>query len=787
LIEPTATTGLDADWLIVLHWAHEHHLIFGQQIVFTYGPWGFALDGAFPQTFKFVAAFWALVALSFCAGVATLGRNVRSDWDAVLWLLAVVLFAATHRGPFEDMRIYSLSWLLLLIHFYVDDRPWTATKILLTVTIALTSLVKFSHAIMALPVLAAISFDQLRRRKLPSFLLIYIAAFLAFWLAAQQPLGDLPAYLSRSWLVASGYAQGQGLSQLHKTRDMICFLACAVSIGVLYRLKSNQWHQTNLLPGAPEPCEITPQTAARIGIVQNLIFLAGLAGAIFVLFKAGYIRHDEHQVVGACGLLLLSLFSLAAMSQRLKSTAARIVSTLVIAACAALTWYSYDNALIASPFEVFASPLTDFPAQTSAALDWISGGDGLLRANAARLAALRSIPVPPLSGTVDVYPWGQELLLAHDLDYDPRPVFQSYLAFSTPLARMNVLFLAGPRAPDNILFDISPIDLRYPSEQDGLSWPEFFRHYDLKAAAGRWLLLSRRANSRDVSFVPIKSVHANVLQSIVVPDSDDPVWISFRLRPTLLNSIMRAIYKPPTIVLAVTTPHEQAVYRLPLDVADSGFLLSPKITDRMAFADLFSSQWKAHQSDQHVTKIALTIDGTQSSACFHNDFDVAFSSLKFEHSLTSPLPEMDSYLRFRQILRGLRVPPGMPMPQLTETTDRQIALLAPTPSVLLLPIPRGSHTFQFGYGVFDNRYAATLNNDSVRFRLYLQDSANRIDLSQPPLWSGQIDSSDSLHPDFRKDSVALPPSSATSVLVLQTVLPRSEIPGPSCWSDFDFR
>jgi hypothetical protein len=166
---------------------------------------------------------------------------------------------------------------------------------------------------------------------------------------------------------------------------------------------------------------------------------------------------------------------------------------------------------------------------------------------------------------------------------------------------------------------------------------------------------------------------------------------------------------------------------------------------------------------------------------------VAFSSLKFEHSLTSPLPEMDSYLRFRQILRGLRVPPGMPMPQLTETTDRQIALLAPTPSVLLLPIPRGSHTFQFGYGVFDNRYAATLNNDSVRFRLYLQDSANRIDLSQPPLWSGQIDSSDSLHPDFRKDSVALPPSSATSVLVLQTVLPRSEIPGPSCWSDFDFR
>jgi len=672
-----------------------------------------------------------------------------------------------------------LSWLLLLVHFYADDRPWTAAKSLLAVTIALTAQVKFSHAVMALPVLAAITFDQLFRRKLPSILFEFLAAYLALWLAAGQPLGALPTYLSRSWLVATGYAQGQEFSLLNETRDTIWFIICAGLIFVaafIYSWKRDRPPQQNVLA----PCRSSIRSAAA---------LAGLAGVMFVLFKAGFIRHDVHQVIGTSGLLLLSLFCLAAMSWRFRSIAGRATFVLAIAACAGLTWQSYDNALLAGPADAFASPVTDFFAQASAEAQWITGAPTLDQINAARLTALRKIPVPPLTGTVDVYPWGQQLILAHDLNYDPRPVFQSYLAFSTPLAQLNAAFLAGPRAPDNILFDVSPIDLRYPAEQDGLSWPEFFSRYDLKDAAGQWLLLTRSPQPRPVSLEPISSVHAKLLQWLDVPDSDDPIWVSFRLHPTILNSIMRAIGKPPVMLLGVTTPYERHhAFRLPVDVADSGFLLSPKITDRMAFADLYSPQWKSHQSEQRVTRIALAIRDVQSSPCFEDDFDVTFSALKFQHSNVSALPGMDSYLRLRETIRQLRAPRGLALPQLTETADGNIVLLAPTPSVIVLPIPPGARTFHFGFGMLNDRYSAALKTDPVEFRLFAQDPSRGINLSLPPLWTGQLNPSDlQQNPGLRKDTVALPDSSAAMDLVLETVLGPSKISADSCWSDLEFR
>jgi hypothetical protein len=189
--------------------------------------------------------------------------------------------------------------------------------------------------------------------------------------------------------------------------------------------------------------------------------LAGLTGAVFILFKAGYIRHDSHEITSTCGLLLLSLFLLAALMPRAKLLWVRIFPILALAACTDLAWYSY-NSVLASNEAAAGNSITDFPARASTAAQWVVGKDVLERADLARRETLQSIPMPPVNGSVDVYPWGQQFVLARDMDYRPRPVFQSYLAFTTPLAQLNADFLAGPQAPDNILFDINAIDTRYP-------------------------------------------------------------------------------------------------------------------------------------------------------------------------------------------------------------------------------------------------------------------------------------------------------------------------------------
>src|SRR5262249_9336523 len=71
--------------------------------------------------------------------------------------------------------------------------------------------------------------------------------------------------------------------------------------------------------------------------------------------------------------------------------------------------------------------------------------------------------LPELTGTVDSYSFNQSAVLVHGWNYRPRPIFQSYTAYTETLAKLNAEFLKGDKAPDYILFEIAPIDGRFPA------------------------------------------------------------------------------------------------------------------------------------------------------------------------------------------------------------------------------------------------------------------------------------------------------------------------------------
>jgi len=84
-----------------------------------------------------------------------------------------------------------------------------------------------------------------------------------------------------------------------------------------------------------------------------------------------------------------------------------------------------------------------------------------------------NFPLPPIDGGVDVYPWNQARADCTRLRNDPRPVIQSLFRVRTrSWAELNAAHLAERSSPDNILFDIHPLNNNFPSLEDGLSWPE---------------------------------------------------------------------------------------------------------------------------------------------------------------------------------------------------------------------------------------------------------------------------------------------------------------------------
>lgn len=84
---------------------------------------------------------------------------------------------------------------------------------------------------------------------------------------------------------------------------------------------------------------------------------------------------------------------------------------------------------------------------------------------------------PRLPGTTDIYSYNQTSLIASEMTWSPRPIFQSYSVFTAKMAEINSNYLLSENKPDNILFKIEPIDNRIPSMEDGMSWPILINHY----------------------------------------------------------------------------------------------------------------------------------------------------------------------------------------------------------------------------------------------------------------------------------------------------------------------
>ena len=86
---------LDLSWELVLQWAHLVHADFGRQIVFTYGPWGFALAGHSPQIFPWVVGVWTFFATTFFLAVWKLATFATPNrWLAAAWMFVAIAFTS---------------------------------------------------------------------------------------------------------------------------------------------------------------------------------------------------------------------------------------------------------------------------------------------------------------------------------------------------------------------------------------------------------------------------------------------------------------------------------------------------------------------------------------------------------------------------------------------------------------------------------------------------------------------------------------------------------------------
>jgi len=322
------------------------------------------------------------------------------------------------------------------------------------------------------------------------------------------------------------------------------------------------------------------------------VFLAALLAYIFVVFKAGFVRHDMHVLIGwssmAAGFSLYAASAPAlARSRPARATMLAIsVVTVVIAVETNLEYSRISFRALAS--DNIGAGLRE---RLQAIEDFVVRGREAKFNSAyqARLERIRQdFPLQGVDGTVDIYPWNAAVVLAHGLDYRPRPVFQSFAAYTAELVELNRRHLRSDHAASTLIFGVGTIDNRFPSLDDGRLLLDIAANYDYAGRQHEHLILRRRKAARNVLVRKGNSVHTTWgAIPVALPQGEGLVVAGVTLRKTLLGRIANVFLKaPPTWLSLTMSDGSERSYTLIPDSARDGFILSPIIDSPAEFEQL---------------------------------------------------------------------------------------------------------------------------------------------------------------------------------------------------------
>jgi hypothetical protein len=696
---------LDEGWAWGVSIASAHGLVFGRDIVFNYGPYGAVATGIYePGLRGMMVAGGAVLGLAFAAGLAALGRPgpmllcalalpLVGSADALVFglpLPAMLLCAAAARGGLKQPRI-ALSVLPLI--------P----------ALGLLPLIKGSY--LAVSLLAVVSLPILLWRVRERALAVAVPALgsaflLAFWRAAGQPLLALPAFFAGTVDVIAGHNAAMAWPGPLGSAALAAGSA-ALLLAIL------AWHV---------------RSGARL---TAGVLVATAAGLAFVAFKAGYVRQDEgHEVItlAAIGLMLL-----------IAASVLRGIPLAVAASCGLLL------AALSSPGPVAATLLAGPLAGARADLRLVTDPVSVARVHRARLAQIDKLPWHP-PGTADIYSWGQMRLFASSLPWSPRPMFQSYSAYTPALAAANAAHLRAPNAPDNIFFRPEPIDSRLAALEDGASWPDLLSLYAPAGydGAADLIWLRRAATPAALPQRDLPPVSAELGEAIPLPPGPGALFAHIAVAPTRAGRLAGLLWRAPLLQIRLDfAGGVSRTFRFVPGMARAGFLISPYVGSSIDFLRVRA------QPDTALTKpVAIAVQPAPGGSwAWQRRYGIALT--------TMDIPPATGTVAISGVARPRPIALPPPAPEAACVMDTADGV-----PVSAAPVPASWPTRLIGWAVFDR--AARLQPETTDLAFQSSTGAS-FAIPTTPVARGDV--ADALHlPDAGRagfvavaDLASLPP------------------------------
>jgi hypothetical protein len=567
-------------WVLTLHEALIRGCHFGTDIVFTFGPLGFLYYGITNKTVILVLAFWSFFAIVTWLGIREILKVCVLDswWKKILSLFVIFPIALCSVPDATDAKAFLIILIFILISSL--EKKSRLVLALYALSLGLLSLIKFSWFIPAFFCILLTESGYFFQKRIGVGLLIYITTLLFTWLACKQTLFSAKDYFINSWEVASTYQLAMPLTHEATAFSISIFVLILVIWIIIFskilNLKSKPLYFTFTCLGS------------------SLLFW-------FVVFKAGYVRNDFHELVSSS--VLASAFFLILPFCCDKKFKLWLFGSLGSCVLLFNSYNLYQNnpnfdcrkdialgagysnflKLIEHPkllTESFINEQKSLQKDFKLLSDYLQGKE------------------------IDIFPFGDTAkLILSGVNYKPRPVFESYSCYSSKLQNINSSYIEKNLNENYIILGVTNCDSRFPTLDDSTYFLRLIISFDYIGTFGNDLLLER-VKGRMFSQVKISSITPKNSEAINVPTISANEVLSagsLTVVPKLIickiniplsfwGKLLSFIYKviPPTIDVVLTNGDSQT-FQLPITEITEGFLLSPAITSNELMIALFKN------------------------------------------------------------------------------------------------------------------------------------------------------------------------------------------------------
>jgi hypothetical protein len=741
------SSGLDASWTMVSNFAAEHGENFGRDIIFSVGPLGFLYGRFFSVPLLVYKIFFdCLFAVTFSLMLARMSSSTGL-LRAIFLIVCLFLSLQLNR----DVCFLAFIFVFASAALWADRRGADLDLIAAAAVIGAIILVKLSFAFLALPAVLLSDWHYLRRRRLPIFTAVMLIAAISCFMRFSN-IEYVGEFLRGTYEIIAGY--GDAASFEGPIGEIVLYLCACLALVALMRSAQV----------SNPPLEVR-------------LYWAFLIWAMFVAFKAGFVRHDLHHSLTAwtflanCAVISLLLPSTVAKSRLLELAKLMIVPVLIAASLVVYRIHSGVPARQIAVQRFIDMPVARFSEMRSAIAHPSQWSDGKIQMWAGTVEAIRkTTSLPTVEGSVDIIPSQQAEVLALGLNYHHRPVFQEYLAYTPHLIDMNRSFFEGPDAPSALLMRPGSIDNRWPASADGSLWPLFFARYEPLAEAGRLIVLRLRDHAAQPHIERIGGEQTTFEKRVLVPREHRPLLVQIKVRPTYLGQLVGLAFKRSHVTIRATLRNGRITeQRLIPAMAQAGFLLSPYVETAREYGAV-AAGLASELASKQVAEIEIR---TSSFGRMQYAREIGLSYFALADIPSAPsafhVHILERYRYLSELLKGQRMEPSLGL-----IDDR---LFAHPPRELTLGNIAGER-LKFSYGIFDGAWATNDPTDGVCFRIEALDKAHE----RVPVWESCLDPTHNVR-DREPQSAQVKLDAEWNALVFATLCRRSCASDWSYWSD----